>query len=333
MYSLVFNFFVILVISYFWVKLNNMRLNSVLLSLLLVGCSATKVVKDNKVFVDQESISNTVYYLASDSLKGRDTGSEGNHLAAEYLSNKLNEYGIKPFFSSYNDTLNNAVDTWNVVGVIPGKDKMLKNEVVLLGAHYDHIGIQPAIDGDSIANGANDNAAGTAVLLELARNLDKNNNKRTIMIAFFTGEEKGLWGSKHLAKRLKESNVNVVSMLNFEMLGLAMERNYMSYLTGYEESNLGTKINELAGEALVGKFDKAEEYQLFKRSDNYPFYLEFKIPSQSFSSFDFENYEYYHHVKDEADLMNYDFMSSFTEKMIPVVNKLVNLPQGEIRLK
>ncbi|WP_010250624.1 M28 family metallopeptidase [Myroides injenensis] len=309
-----------------------MRLNSVLLSLLLVGCSATNVVKDNKVYVDQESISNTVYYLASDSLKGRDTGSEGNHLAANYLSSKLKEYGIQPFFSSYNDTLSNVVDTWNVVGVIPGKDKTLKDEVVLLGAHYDHIGIQPAIDGDSIANGANDNAAGTAVLLELARNLSRD-NKRTVMIAFFSGEEKGLWGSKHLAKRLKESNVNVVSMLNFEMLGLAMKRDYMTYLTGYEESNLGEKINELGGESLVGKFDKAEEYQLFKRSDNYPFYLEFKIPSQSFSSFDFENYEYYHHVKDEAHLMDYDFMHSFTEKMIPVVNKLVNLPQGEIRLK
>ncbi|MEC4116131.1 M20/M25/M40 family metallo-hydrolase [Myroides phaeus] len=310
-----------------------MKLYSFLVGLLLVGCSTMKSSSTELVRADKERISNTLYYLASDELEGRDTGAEGNRKAASFLSEHLAGYGISPFFTSYNDTLSNVNNSWNVVGVIPGNDKFLKDEVVVFGAHFDHIGIQKAIDGDSIANGANDNATGSAIMLELARNLTKMDNKRTILVAFFTGEEKGLWGSKHLAKRLKSENVNVVSMLNFEMLGLAMKRDYMTYLTGYDESNLAEKLNELAGEPLVGKLEKAEEFKLFKRSDNYPFYLEFKIPSQSFSSFDFENYEYYHHVKDEAQFMDLDFMTSFTNKLIPVVSKLVNLPAGDIRLK
>lgn len=309
-----------------------MRFLGLLATVLLVGCASTKTPTVAKVNAEQKNIKETLYYLASDELLGRDTGSEGGKLAANYLAKHLEEYKIKPYYTSYNDTLKNVKEAWNVVGVIPGTDAVLKNEVVVLGAHYDHIGIEKPVDGDSIANGANDNAAGSAILLELARNLKLQNNKRTIIIAFFTGEEKGLWGSKHLAERLKAENVNVVSMLNFEMLGLAMKRDYTTYLTGYDLSTMATKLNELAGKSIVGKLEKAEEFQLFKRSDNYPFYQMFKVPCQTFSSFDFENYEYYHHVKDEAHLMDLNFMTSFTQDIIPVVAKLVNLAPGEIRM-
>lgn len=309
-----------------------MRILSLLAAVLLVGCATTKTPSVVKANAEQKNIKETLYYLASDELLGRDTGKEGGKMAGEYLAKRLEEYKIKPYYSSYNDTLQNVADAWNIVGVIPGSDETLKNEVVVLGAHYDHIGIEKPVDGDSIANGANDNAAGTAILLELARNLKLQNNKRTVLVAFFTGEEKGLWGSKHLAERLKAENVNVVSMLNFEMLGLPMKRDYMTYLTGYDLSTMATKLNELAGKPIVGKLEKAEEFNLFKRSDNYPFYQMFKVPCQTFSSFDFENYEYYHHVKDEAHLMDLNFMTSFTQDIIPVVNKLVNLAPGEIRM-
>ncbi|EHO04927.1 M20/M25/M40 family metallo-hydrolase [Myroides odoratimimus] len=309
-----------------------MRILSLLAAVLLVGCATTKTPSVVKANAEQKNIKETLYYLASDELLGRDTGTEGGKMAGEYLAKRLEEYKIKPYYSSYNDTLQNVADAWNIVGVIPGSDETLKNEVVVLGAHYDHIGIEKPVDGDSIANGANDNAAGTAILLELARNLKLQNNKRTVLVAFFTGEEKGLWGSKHLAERLKKENVNVVSMLNFEMLGLPMKRDYMTYLTGYDLSTMATKLNELAGKPIVGKLEKAEEFNLFKRSDNYPFYQMFKVPCQTFSSFDFENYEYYHHVKDEANLMDLNFMTSFTQDIIPVVNKLVNLAPGEIRM-
>lgn len=214
-----------------------------------------------------------------------------------------------------------------------GSDPLLKQELVVLGAHYDHIGIQRPIAGDSIANGANDNASGVSILLEVARNLAKKKVKRTVLVCFFTAEELGILGSEHLAQRLKKEKANVVMMLNFEMLGVPMQREYQTFITGYDQSNLAVKINEIAGENLTGRFEDAERMQLFKRSDNYPFYLTFKIPSQTFSSSDFENFKYYHHVKDEVHLMDVVFMTELTKKFVPVLEKLINLPTGEIRLK
>ena len=307
---------------------------SFLVAIVATSCSvSSNLSNEPTVEVSSVKISSTLNYLASDELLGRDSGEEGNVKAATYLTNELKEYGIQPYYANYEDQLTSVENTWNVVGVIPGKDAKLKKEIVVLGAHYDHIGIQPAIDGDSIANGANDNASGVSILLELARNLSKKDLKRTVLVCFFTAEEKGLLGSEHLANRLKKEEAQVVLMLNFEMLGVPMQRDYTTFITGYDKSNLAEKINTLAGENLAGRFEDAETMQLFMRSDNYPFYLAYKIPSQTFSSSDFENFKYYHHVKDEAQLMDIQFMTALTKKFIPVVEKLVNLPTGEIRMK
>ncbi len=303
-------------------------------AILVASCTATSSIPEaQQDQVSAVNISKTLNYLASDELLGRDSGKEGNIKAAAYLTKELEAYGIEPYYERYEDELIKLKNTWNVVGVIPGKDPQLKHEIVVLGAHYDHIGIQEPVAGDSIANGANDNASGVSILLELARNLAKKEVKRTVLVCFFTAEELGLFGSEHLASRLKKEDANVVLMLNFEMLGVPMTREYTTFITGYDQSNLADKINEIAGENLAGRFEEAEKMQLFMRSDNYPFYLAYKIPSQTFSSSDFENFTYYHHVKDEAHLMDVPFMTELTTKFVPVVEKLINLPSGEIRLK
>ena len=99
---------------------------------------------------------------------------------------------------------------YNIVGFIEGRDEQLKNEFIVIGAHYDHIGIRSAVNGDTIANGANDNAAGTTAVLELARYFGKaRSNKRSLVFALFSAEEKGLLGSKHLAKKLKEQKLKI----------------------------------------------------------------------------------------------------------------------------
>ncbi len=307
--------------------------------LLLIGfllfplISFAQLVKEKSNVASIRNIETSLNYLSSDELMGRDTQSEGIEKAALYLIEELQKYGVKPYFYSYKDTVPSLENTWNIVGVIPGKDAKLKNELVVLGAHYDHIGILKPIDGDSIANGANDNATGVSVLLELARNLNEAKLKRTTLICFFAAEEKGLIGSKHLAKRLMIEKANVTLMLNFEMLGLPMKQDFLMFLTGYDRSNLGEKINEIAKENLVGRLPIAEKLNLFARSDNYSFYEEFSIPSQTFSTSDEPNLKYYHHVKDEAHLLDIGFMTSLTNKLIPVVKKLINLPAGEIRLK
>lgn len=284
--------------------------------------------------VSQQEISSTLAYLSSDELEGRDTGSEGIEKAAVYLENQLKKYNYKPYFTNFRDTLTTIDNAYNVVGFLEGKDPKLKNEIVILSAHYDHIGItEKGFEGDHINNGANDNASGTTVLSEVAKYLGElNNNQRSVLIVYFSAEEKGLLGAKHLAKRLKYQNVDIYTLLNFEMLGVPMNYNFDVFLTGFTKSNMADKLNEYAGYELVGKSEQAEKYNLFRASDNYPFYEEFKIPSHTISAFDFGNFDFYHHPKDEFQMMNIEFMTQLTQKLLPVVSEMINAPTREIQM-
>ncbi|TRZ44273.1 M28 family peptidase [Robertkochia solimangrovi] len=285
-------------------------------------------------YATEESVSVNLNVLVSDDLKGRKAGEEGIAIAAEYLVSVLEKHDVQPYFESYLDTLDNFDGTaYNVVGWVEGRDPVLKNEVVIIGAHYDHIGIQEPVEGDSIANGANDNAAGSTAVLEFAKFFgDQSLNRRSVIFAFFSAEEAGLLGSVHLAKKLKEAGVNVYTMVNFEMIGVPMKRDYATYLTGYETSNMAEFMNTTGGSNLVGLLPKAKEYQLFKRSDNYPFYKQFNIPAQTISTFDFENYAYYHHVDDEGDKLDIVHMTALINRMIPVLEAVINSDEGAIKL-
>lgn len=291
----------------------------------------------DNAYVTADEMNNLINFLASDELKGRNTGSEGIDAAATYIEDYLKDHGIKPYYETYRDDYKiNEMDAFNVLGVLEGHDPVLKNEVIILGAHYDHIGFHSkAIDGDSIANGANDNASGTAVVLTLAKHLAKiNNNKRTILFSLYSGEEMGLLGSQHLANRLKSENFNLYTMINFEMLGVPFKdnRGYDVFLTGYDLSNMADKINEYVGLNVVGKSEVSLKYNLFKRSDNYPFYEAFKLPCQTISSCDLTNYDYYHHVDDEMDKMDYEHMANVANKLIPAIEAMSNTESKEIKM-
>ena len=287
-------------------------------------------------FSTEKKVGEVISYLASDELQGRETGSQGIELAAVYIETIFKSNGVGPYFKSYRDTLTNfEKPAYNLVGYIEGKDEQLKNEFIIIGAHYDHIGNADPVADDNIANGANDNASGTTTVLEIARYFGKyKNNKRSIIFALFSAEEKGLLGSKHLAKRLKDQNLNLYAMLNFEMVGVPLVgKDYFMYVTGYEESNLADVFNTYAEEKLVGFLPTAKEYNLFKRSDNYPFHLEFGVPSQTFCTFDFTNFDHYHQVGDEVALMDFEHMALLVNKTIPVLEDIVNAPMREIEYK
>lgn len=274
-------------------------------------------------------------YLASDELRGRDTGRPGIAKAAEYLEETLRKFQVKPYFSSYRDhfTVRDSIEAFNIVGYIEGSDPALKNQLIILGAHYDHIGIQKPIQGDSIANGANDNASGTTAVLELAKYFSTKKPKRSILFCFFSGEEIGLKGSLHLAKKLKEKEVTPYVMFNFEMLGVPMKNKpYLAYLTGFQLSNFGEKFNQYAQKEVLGYLPQAKDYHLFYRSDNLGFYKAFHIPAHTLSSFDFTNFPYYHKVQDEAQLMDIAFMKSLIDAVIPGIEKLANTPKKEIKM-
>ncbi len=279
------------------------------------------------------SVKKTIEFLAADELQGRDTGSPGIEMAAQFIEARFKNASVEPYYASYRDIFSaNGKEAFNLVGVLPGVDPTLKNEIVLIGAHYDHIGTGKAVGDDSIANGANDNAAGTTAVLALADHFAKSkSNKRTLIFALFSAEENGLLGSKHLAKKMKKSNIDLYSMYNIEMIGVPMVgKDHLVYASGYELSNFPEKFNTYAGSNLVGFLPKAKEFNLFMRSDNYPFYQEFGVPAHTVSSFDFTNFDHYHGVNDEADLMDISFMEKVINEMAKGLEGMVNSPTKEI---
>lgn len=273
--------------------------------------------------------------MASDELEGRATGTLGIEKAAVFIENRFNDYGVRPYFETYRDSFNlNDVVGYNIIGYIEGTDSHLKNEWVILGAHYDHLGIIPQVSGDSIANGANDDASGIVAILEWAKYFSKlKQNKRSVIFALFAAEEKGLKGSDHFAKRLKAMRTNLYTMINFEMIGVprASEQT-MAYITGYDLSNMAKKLNSYVEAPLVSSLKQAKDLNLFKRSDNFSFYKTFQIPAHAISTFDFTNFDYYHHVDDEVDKIDFQHITNFVNQMLPALQGMINAPNKEINL-
>ena len=298
--------------------------------LLVIGYKSSKI--ELATVTDVEK---SLSYLASDELEGRQTGTIGIEKAAVYLENTFKENGVKPYFKTYRDSFNlKDIVGYNIVGYLEGNDKNLKDEFVILGAHYDHIGKGKEVDGDVIANGANDDASGTVAVLEWAKYFSKaKNNKRSVLFTLYAAEEMGLKGSEHLAEKLKTANIDLYTMINFEMVGVPRaEKEVLAYITGYDKSNIAEKLNVYANEEIIGFLPQAKEYNLFMRSDNFPFYNEFKTPAHAISTFDFANFDYYHHVDDEVDKMDFEHMTSFINKMIPALQGMINAPTKEIIL-
>lgn len=289
-----------------------------------------------ELHVSRDTLRSTLEYLASDELHGRLAGSEGIEKAAEKIEGVFRRSHLQPYFKTYRDSFPvGDKQAFNIVGIVEGNDPKLKDEYVILGAHYDHIGEAKAVDGDTIANGANDNAAGTVAVLEIAKKFAAlDNNKRSVMFILFSAEEEGLVGSSYIAKELKEKGLNLYAMLNLEMIGVPMkDKQYEAYITGYDKSNMAEKLNDYAGKEVAGFLPQAKEYQLFSRSDNYSFFNEFHVPAQTLSTFDFTNYDYYHHVSDEADQLDIPHMASFIEDLFPAVYAMANTEEQEIKLK
>lgn len=293
-----------------------------------------ETIETSGLSISEEEVAKSLRYLSSDELQGRKTGTEGIEKAALYVEEIFKENGIKPYFSTYRDSFEvKGITGYNVIGFKEGSDPDLKDEFIIIGAHYDHIGNGKPAGEDSLANGANDNATGTTAVLELAKFFADKETKRSILFTLYSAEEMGLVGSSHLAQRLKEEALDLYVMFNIEMVGIPMkDKDFSAYITGYELSNLAEKFNEYSGEKVVGFLPQAKEYQLFRRSDNFPFYKEFKIPAQTISTFDFTNYEYYHHVSDEFEEMNVPFMTDLIEKIIPGISAMANSNEREIKM-
>ena len=153
----------------------------------------------------------------------------------------LGTYQPKEFTIKAEHTIEETV-LKNVVGVLPGKSK--KAEYVIFSAHYDHIGIGAPVNGDSIYNGANDDAAGTTAVIMLANHFKKmNNNERTLVFATFTAEEVGGFGSQYFSQQLPADSI--VAMFNIEMIGTESKWGKNSaFITGFEKSDMGKILQD-----------------------------------------------------------------------------------------
>ena len=314
----------------------NRNLLSVLGVLIVFNCNSQGQISIDNHEMSANEIKSMVGFLAADNVEGRDTGSHGIEQAALYIEKKLLSYDVTPYFSTYRDSFKiNDLEAYNIVGYLEGIDSILKKEVVLIGAHYDHIGFRARpVTNDTIANGANDNASGTATVLAMAKYFGATkNNKRSIIFALFTAEELGLRGSRHLAERLSTEKLNLYTMINFEMMGVPfLDRDYQVFATGHDLSNMAEVLNKYAGNKLVGKSEEAAKFNLFKRSDNYAFYEQFNIAAQTISSCDLTNFDFYHHVDDESDKLDYEHMASVVNKFLPTLERMINSEVQEIKM-
>jgi len=195
----------------------------------------------------------------------------------------------------------------NVVGVIPGRRA---DEIVLFSAHYDHIGIRPAVDGDSIANGANDDASGTTAVIALARYFKAlGRPERTLVFAAFTGEESGGFGSTHFSQQLDPDRI--VAMFNIEMIGKpATDGPNTAWITGFERSTFG-EILQRAVEGTQYRFyaDPYPDQNLFYRSDNATL-ARLGVPAHSISTTPIDVDPDYHQVTDHVETLDLDHLTN-----------------------
>ncbi len=207
-------------------------------ALSLSACRTTERVPGTGATPDAERLRSDIAWLADDRRDGRGTGTAGNDTAAAWLARRHALLGLRTLpgadgFLQHFDARSaqmahagkpDGVPTQNVLALLPGRDPSLRGEYVVIGAHFDHLGRSPsgAMDPearDAIRNGADDNASGTAALLELARLFAARPARRSIVVAHFTGEELGLLGSQWFVDHPPVSLDRVIAMVNFDMVG------------------------------------------------------------------------------------------------------------------
>ena len=287
--------------------------------------------------VSEADVRRLLTALAHDSLEGRGTGTRGSMKAATLIANEFRAIGLEPagdsgffqrvpvavvsppgprgerpvLFSSFAalDTVPAAQrrTAVNVVGILRGSDPILKDSVVLIDAHYDHLGIGRPVQGDSIYNGADDDGSGTVAVMEIARALASGPRpKRTVIFAATTGEEVGLLGTRWYLQHPVAPIASMTANLEIEMIGrpdsLAGGPG-RAWLTGFDRSTMGMMFAN-AGLPIVP--DRRVEQSFFTRSDNIAF-ARAGVPAHTLSSYNM--HDDYHTVRDDVSRVDFAHMT------------------------
>jgi hypothetical protein len=270
--------------------------------------------------------------LASDAMQGRGSGSADELRAATYLAAELRQIGIAPL-GDHGDFIQDVSTTvkfrsgpkeWhtrNVIGVLAGSDAKLKDQFILLTAHLDHIGVGTPVNGDSIYNGADDDASGCVAVLQLARALAAGPRpKRTVLFVLFGSEETGGQGDQYFLQHPPLPLDRIVANLEFEMIGRpdpAVKPDEL-WLTGYDRSTLGPELAR-RGAKLVA--DPHPGQQFFRRSDNFAL-AKRGIIAQTVSSYGLHSD--YHRPSDDLAHIDFKHMEHAIASMVDPVEWLAN---------
>ena len=266
--------------------------------------------QDVDKLIKQDEVERIIKTLAADDMQGRATFTPGIEKAAQFIEGEFKKIGLEPLTGNadYRQQVTMVRSRqpekplFNVVGVIPGKTK--PEEFVLFSAHYDHLGIIRPMQGDSIANGADDDASGVTAVIALADYFKKiNNNARTLIFVAFTAEELGGFGSQHFSKQINPDKV--VAMFNIEMIGKQSKFGANSaFITGFERSDFGDILQKsLKGTKFTFYPDPYPQQNLFYRSDNATL-AKLGVPAHTISTDQIDIDKLYHTVKDEFSTLD-----------------------------
>ncbi len=325
--------------------------------LVLAACGPQLVTTSNPVVaaptpqspITEANVRRLLTALADDSLEGRMTGSRGSAKAAALIANEMRAIGLEPagdsgYFQrvpvigpavprgqlsllpklSDRDTVSSGRrrDAVNVIGVIRGSDPTIRDSIILIDAHYDHLGIGRPEQGDSIFNGADDDASGVVAVLEIARALASGARPlRTVVFAATTGEEGKLLGTRWYIQHPFVPIAQMAANMEIEMIGrpdTAAGGPGRAWLTGFERSTMGQTF-QVAGLPIVA--DRRLEQHFFERSDNIAFALA-GVPAHTLSTYNMHGD--YHTVRDDASRVDFPHMTAVIRAAASAANLLAN---------
>lgn len=295
---------------------------------LFVQCSSTQTVTESedsyKTMVEKD-----IEYLASDELEGRATGSEGERMAASYISNRMRQLGLLPKGESmyYQDFSVKNPDNPHSMEFAEDGELTVRNVIgfidhnapttVVIGAHYDHLGYGHIgslhAEGPAIHNGADDNASGVAGMLYLAEELLTSNKNNNYLFIGFSGEEHGLWGSNYFTKNPTVDLSTVNYMINMDMIGRLNEEGKLSI------NGIGTSPGwkELDKVKVKGISTVTTEGGL-GASDHTSFYLT-EIPALHFFT---GQHADYHKPSDDEHKINYEGLDKVMSYILKLIDRL-----------
>jgi Zn-dependent M28 family amino/carboxypeptidase len=278
--------------------------------------------------ISAEDMRTRIYFLASDGLRGRDTPSPGLEAAAAYLVSEATRLGLEP--AGENDTFYQrwpfrGAEPPNVVAVLRGADPALRDEYVILSAHFDHVGVGRPMNGDSIYNGADDNASGTSALLEVARAMAAlpNRPRRSVAFLWVSGEEKGLLGSRWYSENPTLPLERTVANINVDMIASDRHRDSVVVI-GKDYSTLGELVDRVNARlpelGLVAADDIWPEQRFFFRSDHFNFARK-EVPAIFFFT---GVHECYHRPCDTVDFIDPDKAARVANLILHTTLKIAN---------